>query len=139
MGKVVKLPNGDLIYPVYRSGQVKKLPGELYGSGFYRSTDGGKTWGDFELAFRDNPPAGEKPYSFNESAFLVRDDGMIVGFARLDSRPDHGMFRIISTDNGKTWSVLRLCGDRSNAPDRIKSCSPRQAAFWPFKKKEYFL
>lgn len=56
------------------------------------------------MAFRDNPPAGEKPYSFNESAFPVRDDGMIVGFARLDSRPDHGMFRIISTDNGKTWS-----------------------------------
>ena len=29
---------------------------------------------------------------------------MIVGFARHDSRADHGMFRITSTDCGKTWS-----------------------------------
>ena len=104
MGTVTQLANGDLIYPLWRSGQIKKLPGVKYGSGFHRSTDGGKTWGDFELVFKDNPPEGETPYSFNESAFLVRDDGSVVGFARHDGHADHGMFRVISTDNGKTWS-----------------------------------
>ena len=105
MGKVVELPNGDLIYPLWRSGKVKKLPGALYGSGFHRSTDGGRTWGNFELAFREEPEEGEKPWNFNESAFLVRDDGTIVGFARHDSHKDfHGMFRVTSSDNGVTWS-----------------------------------
>ena len=101
---IYSLANGDLILPayVYNAGcAAATSPG--YGSGFFRSTDGGRTWGEFEVAFKDDP---ENPYSFNESAFAVRDDGVIYGFARTDRRPqEKKAYRIMSADHGKTWSA----------------------------------
>ena len=116
MSTIHVLPNGDWILPAYVYPYAKNDPAFPYGSGFFRSTDKGKTWGKFERAFTELPEA-DKLFRFNESAFAVRDDGTIVGFARIDTRPmmECTQFRILSTDNGHTWSLpedtKRICGD----------------------------
>lgn len=98
------MPNGDWVLPGYGSAKGKIVPGEVYGSGFFRSTDKGKTWGKFERAFIDDPAPGEKPYRFNEIDMLVKEDGTVVAFARIDSRPRCHLWKTESKDNGKTWS-----------------------------------
>ena len=103
-GSVVELPNGDWVLPAYGYPKTGTVPGALYGSGFFRSRDRGASWGDFELAFRDEPPAGEAAYDFNESGFFVKPDGTLVALARIDSRKVNKLWRTESTDNGKTWS-----------------------------------
>lgn len=117
MNSLVKLGNGDLIFPAYCYPAIHtpRQPGEVYGSGFYRSTDGGKTWGDFELAFKEVP--GTKAFSFNESAFAVKDDGTVVGFARIDSRPVRNMWKVRSQDNGKTWTMPEQTAIPGNFPE----------------------
>ena len=116
MSSLVKLKNGDLILSAYCYPTAAREPGAVYGSGFYRSSDGGKTWGNFELAFKEVPAT--KALGFNESAFAVKDDGTIVGFARIDSRPPtNHMWKVMSGDNGKTWSMPRETDIRGNAPD----------------------
>ena len=106
MGCLTRLANGDLVLPayIYNYG-TNRVPGEIYGSGWYRSTDNGKTWGDFELVFKDQPPAGERPYLFTESAFVSRPDGLIVGVARHDTRKPKMQYRVFSSDFGKTWTL----------------------------------
>ena len=115
MNSLVKLKNGDLILPAYCYPTFGRQPGAIYGSGFFRSTDGGKTWGTFELAFKE--VAGTKPLLFNESAFAVKNDGSIVGFARIDSRPVNNMWKITSSDNGKTWTIPAETNIRGNFPE----------------------
>ena len=106
-GSLLQLANGDLLLPGYLE-NLPNRPGQ--GSGFWRSTDGGKTWGAFEKAFTNLP--GKR---FNEATYVQKDDGTIVGFARWDKNwhPDRDngdnqlseeMHKITSTDNGKTWS-----------------------------------
>ena len=103
MNSITTLKNGDMLLPAYIIPTFRRIPGTVYGSGFYRSKDGGKTWGDFELAFKEVP--GKKMRSYNESAFIQKDDGTIVGFARVDTTKTNYMWKIISKDNGKTWSM----------------------------------
>lgn len=148
MGTLVQLANGDLIIPAYQYPGTSKDEGHDYGSGFYRSTDGGKTWGRLEIAFADPVPGREKRLDFNESAYVVRPDGSIVAYARIDSEVSeegrwqskgNNMWVIESRDNGQTWTtpketniggifpaILRLddkryllvCGDRQASPTR---------------------
>jgi len=117
MSAVVKLKNGDLILSAYcfPTAGTDRQPGAVYGSGFFRSHDGGKTWGGLEEAFKEVP--GAKALRFNESAFAVKDDGSIVGFARIDSRPVNNMWKIVSKDNGKTWTLPEETNIPGNAPD----------------------
>ena len=105
MGSLTRLANGDLVLPayVYNYG-TPKVEGAVYGSGWYRSTDNGKTWGDFELVFKDEWVKGAWKEAYNESAFAVRDDGLIAGFARTDRNQPRRQFMVISNDHGKTWS-----------------------------------
>lgn len=111
MGTLYPLKNGDLILPAYcyASGS-RQHPGYRYGSGFYRSLDGGAHWGPMELVFTDPPSPDETRQGFNESAFAVRDDGTIIAYARVDvHRGDdfkqNKMWRSQSTDHGLTWSA----------------------------------
>lgn len=148
MGTVVTLANGDLIMPAYQSPHAGKEEGYEYGSGFFRSKDKGVTWGRLEVAFTDPIPGREKRLDFNESAYVVRPDGSIVAYARIDSEileegvwqsKGNNMWWIESKDNGETWStpketsiggifpaLIRLgqdkyllaCGNRHSSPGR---------------------
>lgn len=97
--EIIELPNGDWILPLWAYDPVDKK--EPAGSGFVRSTDKGKTWGVFEAAF----PVDVKKM-FNENAFAVAPDGKIIAYARIDVGPkiNHFTHKVISADNGKTWS-----------------------------------
>lgn len=116
MNSLVKLKNGDMILPAYCYPTLGKIDaGAVYGSGFFRSRDSGKTWGGFELAFKE--VSGARKLGFNESAFAVKDDGSIVGFARIDSRPVNNMWKITSNDNGKTWTMPAETNIPGNFPE----------------------
>jgi hypothetical protein len=114
MGTVVSLPNGDVILPAYiRPGKDGKKDGWDYGSGFFRSRDGGKSWGKFEVAFKDPPEGRVNPVHFNEVAYLVRPDNAIVAYSRIDSEKyddklwqtqGNNLWKTESRDNGMTWS-----------------------------------
>lgn len=151
MGTCVTLPNGDLILPAYQYSGGSTEQGHAYGSGFFRSKDGGKTWGALEVAFADKVPGREKPLGFSEAAYVVRPDNSIVAYARIDSEvfnneiwqtKGNNMWYIESKDNGLTWSmptetkiggifpaIVRLgdsryllaCGDRHATPTRKTS------------------
>ena len=103
-GKIIELPNGDWVIPGYGYPKRASRPGEVYGAGIFRSTDKGKTWGSFERIFKDDPAPGERPYSFNETDLLLKADGTLVAFARIDSRPRCHLWKVVSADCGKTWS-----------------------------------
>lgn len=136
--KVIELPNGDWILPAYGYEATQKVEGAVYGSGFFRSCDKGQTWGEFELAFKDEPPAGEEPYYYSEVVMFVTQDGTLVALARIDSREVNNMRQVESKDCGKTWTMpleikpiaaaypavqelpdggfLLVCGDRNARP-----------------------
>ena len=148
MGTVVTLANGDLILPAYQYPHGGYEAGHEYGSGFYRSTDKGKTWGPLEVAFSDPIPGRDKKLDFSEAAYVVRPDGSIVAYARIDSEilesgvwqsKGNNMWWIESKDNGQTWSIpketsigglfpaivrlgkdkyLMACGNRHSSPGR---------------------
>lgn len=149
MGTVVALANGDLILPGYQyPGGSPKKEGVLYGSGFFRSRDGGNTWGHLEVAFSDPVPGRTEPLHFNEAAYVVRPDGSIVAYARIDSEKrdaklwqtqGNNLWWTESHDNGGTWSIpqesdigglfpaivrlsngkyLMACGNRHETPTR---------------------
>jgi len=118
MSQVVALPNGDLILAGFQyQGGFPAEAGFQYGSGFFRSKDGGKTWGPLEVAFQDPVPGRDQLLAFSEAAYVVRPDGMIIGYARIDSEKLEGddakqwqsrgnnMWRVESRDNGQTWST----------------------------------
>lgn len=100
---IIELKNGDLIIPGYVYPKGPAVKDAVYGSGFFRSKDGGKTWGPFELAFKEPDTNNKK--NFNESTFAVKADGTIVGFTRVDSTKTKNMWKVISADNGITWSI----------------------------------
>jgi len=114
MGTIVTLANGDLILPAYQYPHAGKEPGQEYGSGFFRSKDKGVTWGPLEVAFTDPVPGRDKKLDFNEAAYVVRPDGSIVAYARIDSEileegiwqsKGNHMWWAESKDNGETWSM----------------------------------
>lgn len=109
-GDIYTLANGDLIIPAYcYTNKELEHPGYRYGSGFFRSRDGGAHWGPMEVVFKDPPNAEDTRQGFNEGAFAVRKDGVIIAYARVDVHPEaefqlNQMWRSQSTDNGVTWS-----------------------------------
>jgi len=110
IGALYQLNNGDLIIPAYCYASLpRQHPGYEYGSGFYRSIDGGKHWGPLETVFKDPPSVNETAQNFNESAFAVREDGLIIAYARVDVHQgddykQNNMWMCESRDNGLTWS-----------------------------------
>lgn len=149
MGTVVALANGDLILPGYQyPSEVPKEEGISYGSGFFRSQDGGNTWGRLEVAFNDPVPGRTASMYFSEAAYVVRPDGSIVAYARIDSEKrdaklwqtqGNNLWWVESHDHGKTWSIpqesdigglfpaivrlgngkyLMACGNRHETPTR---------------------
>ena len=68
-GDIYTLPYGDLIIPAYcYTPQALEHPGYNYGSGFFRSRDGGAHWGPMEVAFKDPPSDQETVVSTERSS-----------------------------------------------------------------------
>lgn len=110
MGAVYQLQNGDLIIPAYCTpGSPRRHPGYEYGSGFFRSVDGGKHWGPLEVVFLDPPAREEVRQGFNEAAFVVREDGLLIAYARVDVHKGddykkNNLWMCQSKDQGLTWT-----------------------------------
>ncbi len=105
---IIELSNGDMLLPAYVYATGAPEPGFPYGSGFFRSRDGGKTWGTFERAFKEKEADPEKQLGFNESVIFEKPDHTLVCFARIDKYPSplkNNMWKVTSSDFGKTWSA----------------------------------
>lgn len=121
MGTVAQFPNGDLALSAYILPNLSgPQAGYTYGCGFFRSTDGGLTWGNFEKVFQDPPPSVGQPLFFSECSYQVVEhengnplDDPIIAFARTDQDPTgqysngvpNSLWKCASTDNGATWSA----------------------------------
>lgn len=115
-GSIVKLPNGDLIWP-WGYWDPEPL------NGFRRSTDGGLSWNPVVRAWQDPPPGHDKPVAFNETAAAVCKDGIIVAIARVDTVRDKKFWQITSFDNGKTWTTPRQIEIAGGSPAMY--CTPK--------------
>ncbi|MCF6284346.1 MAG: glycoside hydrolase [Candidatus Hydrogenedentes bacterium] len=109
-GAIYSLKNGDLIIPAYcYTSRPREHPGYQYGAGFFRSLDGGANWGPLEVVFDDPPSTEEVRQGFNEEAFAVREDGVIIAYARVDVHTgadykQNNMWMCQSEDQGVTWT-----------------------------------
>ena len=130
---IVELSSGELLPSFifyYGDPENPEFPA---GSGFYRSKDGGRTWGDFELMFKEADP--ENPLSFNEAVIIEAVSGELVAFARTDSRDVNWTYRVISKDMGKTWSmpekmdidIIYPVSLRTSKGDYLIACGDRRA------------
>ena len=106
-GKIVEQPNGTALMPVYAEPESYIL----------RSTDSGRSWGNYSLIAGDN---------YSETAVLALDDNHIIAVMR--SRQANGvygtgeaLFQTHSEDGGATWSTpQRLTLDQQHPADLIR-------------------
>lgn len=98
-GRIILLSDNTAIMPVYGgydsnyTGTVKIPENTKIISGLLRSTDNGRTWGDFSIISATN---------HNETAIVYLPDGRLIAMMRTES--DGRLEKSESTDNGYTWS-----------------------------------
>lgn len=102
---ILELDNGDLLMPIYGFNRGESRT--QYASGVIRSTDGGRTWGDYVMI--DDDPA----HKACEPALCKLPDGRILCMMRPT------MVQSYSADGGHTWSKPTPVGFRGDAPDVI--------------------
>ena len=116
--------DGTLIMPVYGCLSEEDTQGRVDCCGIFRSTDAGKTWGDFTSIAYDRQ---HKQIAYNELAIQPMPDGTWVAVIRTEWRNHHGgeaasSSTCFSRDHGRTWTkpqfafigavpVLRLLPD----------------------------
>lgn len=105
---LIRLRNGDLLLPAYLTPMDWDHPDPKidYGSGLFRSGDGGQTWSPFTRMFGPHPTRPEIFY--NESVIFEKADGALVAFARYDNDTpprERRMGKVVSRDAGHTWSA----------------------------------
>ena len=119
---VVILKNGDWILPGYviQASSPYNVP-----CGFWRSTNGGITWGTLEVAFLDPLPGQTNRKFFNEVSIVQRLDNSLLAVARTD-QDDSGfayakgqLYYCESFDNGHTWTTPQLMGIPGHSPALI--------------------
>ncbi|MBN1556920.1 MAG: exo-alpha-sialidase [Lentisphaerae bacterium] len=108
-GKITVTPSGAALMSVYGG----KADGAGSAVGLLRSTDNGKTWGDFSFITQET--------LLNETAVLALSDDHIVAAVRDEKMPDgtvgekfagtHLKFTE-SLDGGRTWSEPRAITER---------------------------
>ena len=98
--------DGTLIMPSFGCFTHEQTASRIDSSGLFRSTDGGKTWGDFSLIASD---AEGMKIAYNETAIQPMPDGTWVAVMRTEWRNHHAGEAAsssvsFSTDRGRTWS-----------------------------------
>lgn len=88
-GKITVCKNGTALMSIYQR------PDSLQ-EGILRSTDNGKTWGDY------SPMPG-----YVETQVIEIPDGRLMAFTRADGEPEVGLLLSESNDKGKTWTQPR--------------------------------
>jgi hypothetical protein len=96
-GKIVTMPDGAMLMPIYGSGISPKGAPRPEGdfSYLYRSTDDGQTWARFSTIGAAR---------FNETSVLRLDSGDLLAAMRTVA-PDQDVWLTSSKDGGKTWSA----------------------------------
>jgi hypothetical protein len=112
-GKIVTLPDGAMLMPVYGEGirpRGEKPAVHDEASYLFRSTDHGKTW------IRFSTPG---PKRFNETGLLRLSGGRLVAAMRSIGPQD--VWLTASDDEGKTWSEPRTLTPGSvHPPDLLE-------------------
>lgn len=98
-GRIILSPDGTALMPVYGgystdyAGPLTVPEGTKHISGIFRSTDNGRTWGDFSIiSFTDH----------NETSLVYLPGGKLMAMMRTYS--DGSIQQTESTDHGYTWS-----------------------------------
>lgn len=119
---IIILKNGDWILPGY---VLKATSPYNVPCGFWRSTDGGITWGTHEVVFLDPLPGETNRKFFNEVSIIQRSDNSLLAVARTD-QDDSGfayakgqLYYCESFDNGYTWTTPQLMGIPGHSPALI--------------------
>jgi len=101
--------DGTVILPVFGCLSEQDTRERLDCTGVFRSTDGGKTWGDFSLIASDQK---RRWAAYNEMNIALVSDRLWVAFMRTEYRGVGNEFgwtsRAVSTDGGYTWSQPEL-------------------------------
>ena len=101
IGRPIQLPDGTVLMPLHGD-----LPdGRRRAAGIIRSSDDGKTWGDFSII-----AVGGRTYY--ETNILMLPNGEMLAMNR--SEPGPWMWQCRSKDNGHTWTLpenSRMQGD----------------------------
>jgi len=122
-GKLIESADGTLVMAVYGAAVEDQLKATIHGCGLLRSTDGGKTWGDFSwIAKGPSPMIGASPsrrFSFQGPFVQPLPDGRwlaMVTARRLNKAGDgpsvtnegpgapQVLCRLWSSDQGRTWT-----------------------------------
>ncbi len=112
-GRVVELPDGDLLMPMSASRTAQR--GDSQGL-ILRSRDQGHTWGEPTLLTGD----ATRAHSYSESRLVLTATGRLLALHRTE---DGNYFQNHSTDAGRTWSATHdtgiWCG-ASSPPDLLQ-------------------
>ncbi|OHB58869.1 MAG: hypothetical protein A2Y12_00440 [Planctomycetes bacterium GWF2_42_9] len=117
--EIITLSNGDWLLPGY---MLKRVSPYDVPCGFWRSTDGGATWGTIEVAFLDPLPGETSRKYFNEVSIVQRADNSLLAVARTDqdssgfAYSNGQLYYCESFDNGYTWTVPQLMGIPGHSP-----------------------
>jgi len=96
--KFLELKNGRWIIAAHTPEQSEEHP--LLEQYLWYSDDRGKTWSDRVTV------AADSRYNLCEVSLLEYDDNTLVAFLREDSFEGYDMLKVISHDNGETWSEI---------------------------------
>ncbi|MFY7921861.1 MAG: WD40/YVTN/BNR-like repeat-containing protein, partial [Gemmatimonas sp.] len=114
------------------SGEGKPREDITYGTGVYRSTDGGETWTPRGLANTQHITS-LRVHPSNPDVAYVSALGHAFG-----PSPDRGVFR--TTDGGATWKKVLFLNDSTGAADiSIDVTNPRilYASMWKFQRSPW--
>ena len=136
-GRFIEQDDGTVVMTVYGCFSDRDTWYRKDCSGIFRSTDGGKTWGDFSVVAYDHDSKPSDPIEFNrESAFNEMDiqpmpDGTWVAVMRGTWPSSRGIVPSsvsFSKDRGRTWTkpeyaFMKGVPDLALLPDGGLACS----------------